>query len=158
MGESLVLMKRQGRYSLSLRSHDLGGTDYSTLCSLTPTHAHAIEGHHTGLFFLHDEKPIEPPPEKRQLCIRRRADRPANTRSWSLCVGDEHAGYISDDAVHLLEEHASPVFEPGEPNWVTREIEEIDDQILAAETTLEALRKRRQGLAERLSGTDPQPG
>lgn len=151
MGDSLTLMRRHGKYSLSLRRHDLGGTEYQTLCSLTELQAHALAGPHTGLFFLHEEKPIHPPVEPRALHIFRRPDRPANTRAWSLCVGPDHAAYVSDEAVRLLQEHANPVFEPGEPNWATRDIEDLDDQILAAEEALETLRKRRQMLQDALS-------
>lgn len=157
MGESLVLMQRQGGWSLAVRTHDLGGTDYGIILRLTDAQAFAMAGDHTGIYGLYNNPVLLPALEKQEIFIRRRQDRPANTRSWSLCLGEEHVAFITDEAVRLLQEHAKPRFEPGEPNWTTREIEDLDDQILAAETKLETLRQRRQALSEGVSDSVPQP-
>jgi len=121
MGESLVLMQRQGAWSLAVRTHDLGGTDYGMILRLTEAQAYAMAGSHTGIHGLHGEPALSPAPEKREIFIRRRQDRPANTRSWSLCLGEEQVAFINDEAVRLLQEHSNPRFEHGEPNWTTRE-------------------------------------
>lgn len=157
MGESLVLMQRPGGWSLAVRTHDLGGTDYGMILRLTDAQAFAMAGDHTGIYGLYNKPVLSPAPEKQEIFIRRRQDRPANTRSWSLCLGEEHVAFITDKAVRLLQEHSNPHFEPGEPNWATREIEDLDDEILAAEAKLDSLRQRRQSLADGISAASPSP-
>lgn len=129
--ESIVLRKFLGLSSICLRTHDLGETNYDTLLRVTEDQAQRIVGAHTGIYPLFTEDDALPSPPPETLSIQRRQDRPAFTRSWILFAGEEQLGFVSDEAVRLLQKHAIVAFEPGEQNWKTREIEIIDDKLQA---------------------------
>lgn len=153
MSESLIILQRHGAYSLALRTHDLSGTDYAPLVKLTRDLAHAISGPQTGIHFLHGERLEGPAPEKRELSILRRKDRKPNTRSWELMAGGERLGFITDEAVLMLQKHAKVSFEAGEPNWESRQIENIDDQLHELARKTQHLQERREALLARCSET-----
>jgi len=127
MGTSLILRAmnrnedRIAKCSLSLRSHDLGGTDYSHLATLT------IE---QGISLAMGERAINwhfnPPHHREQqagkLLIKLREDAGPDQALWSLQIvkgeTSEHACFInSGHADTLLFELGKDVFEDCDASW-----------------------------------------
>lgn len=162
----IVLRPTRSRdlYSLSLRTHDLGGVNYSPLAMLEKGDAAAIAGNHTFIFFLFDSDELEKGIAKQPLIIERVPDREPGTFAWQMRIGGEPASRIdardglrkvirlSDDAVHALSEHARVLFADGEPDWVLREVEILEDRASALE--LEAAKAREKADQARMAWED----
>lgn len=140
------------RYVLSIRTHDLGGTDYEAILQLTMAEAKAIAGPHTGIYFLIDvpepDQPVAPLP----ITIERVPAREPNTRAWRVRIGDtlvtrEKDGEtiparLSDQHVRILDETATIGFQPGQPDWLLREVEDLDDKVNRLQCELDAARAK----------------
>lgn len=151
-------------YALSLRTHDAGGVDYSTLAILEKDDAAAIAGGHSFIFFHFNSDELEKGIEKHPLIIERVPDREPGTRAWQMRIGNRVSSRVDakdgirktirldDAAVHELSENARVLFADGEPDWVLREVEILEDRALALEQ--EALRARERAQQARLSWED----
>lgn len=126
-------------FRLSVREHDMSGTEYFRICSLSGKQAWSIAGDHTGIFFLHSQPAPDHLVVHKPLRIERVKDRKPNRRAWLLFIGDEPvtatnsegetiAIRLSDGSVDSLEKNAKPVFEPGQPDWDLREVEDVEDR------------------------------
>jgi hypothetical protein len=174
---SIVLRKSTSRpdfYNLTIRTHDLGGTDYEPIVLLTEREALAVAGAHSGIDFFSNPPATTEPVAPAPITIERVPDRQPGTRAWRFRIGEtlvtrEKEGEIipirlSDDHVQALERHASVLFEPGQPDWDLREIENMEDRAIrfredAEKAEAAAAAARRSWLATREAPReDPAPG
>lgn len=139
---SLVLKNTAtGVFRLFKRIHDLGGTDHVPLIRLTEKQAAAISGDHTAIPRPTELRDVKVDPQ--DIRIIRTPNRTPGQRPWIAMIGDEQASYLDDDIVRDLIDLTVPVFEPGQPDWASREIEDIEDKIAEHENQIEVLRKKR---------------
>lgn len=152
-----IVLKPSGRpdlVSLSLRTHDLGGVDYSRIALLETADAAAIAGNHTLISFQFNSDELEKGIEKQPLIIERVPDREPGSLAWQMRIGDKVASRVDmkdgirktirlgDEAVHALSENARVLFADGEPDWVLREVEILEDRALELEQDAVKARER----------------
>lgn len=174
---SIVLRRSPSRpdlHALTIRTHDLGGTDYEPIVLLTEREALAVAGAHSGIDFFSKPPATTAPVAPAPITIERVPDRQPGTRAWRFRIGEtlvtrEKDGEIiplrlSDDHVQALERHASVLFEPGQPDWDLREIEDMEDRAVrlreeACKAEAAAASARRIWLANKEDPReDPAPG
>ncbi|MEP3666550.1 MAG: hypothetical protein ABJN42_07430 [Roseibium sp.] len=154
---SLEVRKHLGKFSLTERSFDMGGVDRTHLVSLTMPQAYAITGDHTNLRMNASDERSGLGFEKKDLHVCRvpMESREPNTRAWYLQTGGETIGFVTDDTVRLLQEHAIVHFEPDQPNWETREIEVMDDEIHNLQEKIENVEERRAAALAKMADDSP---
>lgn len=141
-------------HGLFLHDDDPDDTyDYYQI-GLTEKQAHAIAGEHTGIYFG-SNRIYNPMREPQPILIKRVQDRKPKRLAWAMEIGDEHAGYVNDDLVRYLIDLSHPVFEPGEPNWKTRDIERIDDKIADHLSSIEDLEEKKAEMLAKMEGEAP---
>ena len=134
MGKSFTIRhgSRDGEQiaRLSYRYHDLGGTDYEGIATLSVEEAMGLSG--SGLYFSHGPAIPEGTPETR-LSIRLREDPQPNARLWVLSAQTEgkeprQVGYLNCEHVRDLIEMGIRVdFPDGAPDWA--EVDRIKDRL-----------------------------
>jgi hypothetical protein len=124
-------------FRLAVRQHDLGGVDYMPLFPLTGRQARSIAGPHTGIHFVHEpaDIPHVPPAELR---VERIPDRAPLESPWRIRIGGELLTVardgvetpiqVRDDVVEALQTMSRAVFEPGQPDWRLRTVEDLEDR------------------------------
>ena len=140
---------------------EYGGRETITL--LTEAQAAAIAGRKNrihpgfGTGISASENPAD-------LEILRIAPEKPNSEVWKLRIAGEDVTTLSDRQVEILIEMSTPVFEPGQPDWQTRDAEKIDDEIHALEQNIHHIRQSitklkrdRIGLEQHISMRDDLP-
>ena len=145
-------------YSLALREPELNETCYTHLIWLPEGLGRAICGPHTGIHMLYGAEPMEGVTPK-PIRIERVEDREPGTRPWIMRIGDElvmatlegvtRPRRLSDEGVRALQDHAVVLFEPGQPDWDLRRVEDLEDAAIEAESVAE--RRCREAQAARAS-------
>lgn len=137
-----VVVKKFGLHGnawfLALRTHDLGGTDYERILRLTERQAQALVGPHTGISASGSLPEGSGPPLP--LKIERVPVREPGTRAWRARIGDDLvtaekdgrpvALRLSDSHVEVLHRETRALFDPGEPDWMRRDVEDLEDSAI----------------------------
>ncbi len=123
---------------LSYRYHDLGGTDYEGIATLSVEEAMGLSG--SGLYFSHGHEIPAGTPATR-LSIRLRDDPQPNARLWVLSAQIEgravrQVGYLNcEHVMDLIEMGIRVDFPDGAPDWAEvdklkarLEIQDLRDQ------------------------------
>lgn len=143
-----------GHHAMALCTHDPAGAGFTTLAILETADAAALSGDHTGIYCLFDDAVPVPGVEKKPLLIERVPDRKPGARAWQMRIGDDVATRVDrrdglrktirldDEAVHLLATYTKATFAPGQPDWVLREVEILEDQAAQLEEQAAAARAK----------------
>ena len=113
---------------------------------LTEVQARAIAGDHTGIHFLHQQKFEGPDVTPQSILIERVLDRKRGL-AWQMRIGNDlvmnrrwdgtlFPCRISDENVQNLEKFARVSFEPGQPDWALRQVEDLEDDVARAQVRL----------------------
>lgn len=135
MVESLEVRKSrnadpQRSWTLLKRVFDGTDVDYTRIAWLSPEQASALVGPHSGVSLLHArEAALLPDGPKARMLISRVVDRSPLTRAWSFSVAGIPGHLLDDGQVQDLDRLGRVRFEPGQPDWVGREIENRLDAI-----------------------------
>lgn len=140
----------QKSWTLLKRVFDGTDTDYTRVAWLSPEQAAALVGPHSGIgMMLGREAALLPKVPKAPMLISRVIGREPMTRAWSFSVAGIPGHRLDDEQVRDLDRHARVRFEPGQPDWVSREIENRIDTIEANNREIARLTARN---AEILAG------
>ncbi|MFG6084073.1 hypothetical protein ACEUZ9_000315 [Paracoccus litorisediminis] len=145
MVESLCISRTNSKdenrnAAIFVRRHDLGGVDYDMLLTFPARLAPAIEGHHTGIFFRRDGE-FPAAEAKHPLVIRQIRDRNPMQAKFDLEIGGEHAVFLNEGAVRMLQHHTKVEFPDGAPDWDLCHIQTMEDEITGQERKLAAMRE-----------------
>lgn len=139
-------------FMLSLTFFDGAFSQTANLVRLTAAQAQAIAGPGNRIDFAPWANPPSLPDVTgdQPIEIISITERKAWELPWELRVMGETVTRLSDSQVRILSEHSAPAFEPGEPDWPRREIEELDFVIAEKSQDLgELVQRREQMTAQR---------
>lgn len=138
-------------YLLAQRQADLSGTEYIPIVRLTEKQAMAIS--RTVIRVLFEIPPEYREADQKDIFVERVPEREPGTEAWQMRIGGDLvtkrnaegeivAQRFDDDAAWDLAKLVKVWFEPGQPDWELRYVEDLEDHAARAKTQYEAMSER----------------